>query len=59
LSQHSNGGLPKKIPWLLIEKEGDSVKGIVGNIKFPIGFVRNFKNILMIKGNLDGGEMHD
>jgi len=32
------------------------VKGIVGNIKFSIGFVGNFKNILMIKGNLDGGK---
>jgi hypothetical protein len=59
LSQPSSGGLPKNNLWLLIEKEGDAMKGIVRNIKFPIDFVQNLKNILIREGNFDGGRMHD
>jgi hypothetical protein len=49
----------KILPWLLIEEESDAMKDIVRNIKFPIGFVGNIKNILMKKGDFDGGKMHD
>ena len=47
------------IPWMFTEQQGNVVKEVMQQIKFPPGFSANLNNIITKKGDFVGVKTHD
>ena len=47
------------IPWMFTEQQINLVKEVMWEIKFPIGFCANLKNIITKKGDFAGVKTRD
>ena len=52
--QSNSDGDWNNLPWLLIKKQSNYVKEVIGRIKFPTGFASNINNILTKEGEFGG-----